>query len=580
MKEVSATGENKPYIFVSYAHKDSAKVMPLIRGLEERGVRIWYDEGIEAGTEWPAFIEERLEKCEGALIFLSNNSIDSVNCRNEVNVAAELKKEMLVAQLDEEVTYKYGMRLQLSSRQKIFCNRHNSAVSLIDEMLKLRMFAVCQEDAPAAEVHDDIRINDIKDTAKKSTSPFEKSKVWIIAASAIALTVLIAVLLVLLLPKGETPGDDVSDRADEVSSSAPASEESTSAPEPEIIELSDNLLDFTFELDGVVYKLPCAYSTFTANGWTISSSDYSDDMTLAGNSFESYYMSKNGRRILVYSYNMSGNAVKLSDCRIGGIEISVDDGADVRMSKGITPASSPDEIRAAFGTPNDSYSSGSYEQLTYWVNESEYNCVEFVCYTEGDESSVSIMNFVRSEDDNTVTNTEAPEYLSAYSKPTELGGDIFASVVSIEGDAYMLPAPVGSFVDKGWEIVSKPSYVVSGGSDAITLKKNNKEIYLYIINYAEYQTTAENCAVYKAEATENDGIDIALPGLGKPITLGMASSELAPLLPEKFSYYEGTTYDFYNYDEYRERDYSISIMVDSATGTVYKISISNETWDH
>ena len=41
-----------PYIFVSYAHRESATVYPELVWLKEQGCNVWYDEGIEAGTEW------------------------------------------------------------------------------------------------------------------------------------------------------------------------------------------------------------------------------------------------------------------------------------------------------------------------------------------------------------------------------------------------------------------------------------------------------------------------------------------------------------------------------------------------
>lgn len=566
--------DNMSYIFVSYAHKDSAKVMPLIRELKDRGVRVWYDEGIEAGTEWPAYIEERLESCSGVLVFLSDNSIESVNCRNEINVAAELKKEMLVAQLDDEVTYKYGMRLQLSSRQKIFWSRHASPQSLVDELLKLRMFAECVDGTHVPSAHTEEPIKENKASVNKSNN---KSVKLIIGAAAAVLVLVLSLLL--LLPRDEAGGGDESGIAGEGSSSA-ASEESTASPEPEVIELSDELLDFTIELEGVVYKLPCAYSKFTDNGWTISSSGYSEDRMLAGLSIETYYMSKNGRRIIVCSYNPSGNAAKLSDCRIGGVEVSVDGGAELRLAKEITPASSADEIRAAYGAPNDSYTSSSYEKLTYAVNGSEYNFVEFFCYFEGNESSARIINLARTDEDNTVTNTAIPQYLSSYSAPAALGEDATASVLMIEGKLYKLPAPVSSFIADGWRIDSKPAYVVSGGSDSLTLKKDNKEMFIYIFNYAEYQTTAENCAVYKVELNVNEGVNISLPGIGSEIKLGMTVAELEPLLSDKFTFVEGSSYNFYNYNEYRDKDYSVSIMIDKATDTVYKLSVSCETWIH
>lgn len=133
-----------PYVFISYSHKDSERVMPYVRSMQARGFRVWYDGGIEVGTEWPAYIEQRLENCACLMVFLSDNTIESVNCRNEINVATELKKEVLVAQLDETVTFQYGMRLQLSSRQKIFCFRHADADGLADELEKARILENCR----------------------------------------------------------------------------------------------------------------------------------------------------------------------------------------------------------------------------------------------------------------------------------------------------------------------------------------------------------------------------------------------------------------------------------------------------
>ena len=52
---------NEKYIFFSYAHRDSATVLPMIEYMQEKGFRVWYDAGIEAGTEWPGYIEEHLK---------------------------------------------------------------------------------------------------------------------------------------------------------------------------------------------------------------------------------------------------------------------------------------------------------------------------------------------------------------------------------------------------------------------------------------------------------------------------------------------------------------------------------------
>ena len=49
-----------PFVFISYAHADRALVMPIVQGLKARGIRVWYDEGIEVGNEWPDFIAEHI----------------------------------------------------------------------------------------------------------------------------------------------------------------------------------------------------------------------------------------------------------------------------------------------------------------------------------------------------------------------------------------------------------------------------------------------------------------------------------------------------------------------------------------
>ena len=104
----------EPYIFVSYAHKDSSLVLPLIEALQHEGFRVWFDQGIEAGTEWPEYIEDRLCDCNSMIVFMSNNAVDSLNCRNEINLALSIHKELLVIYL-EQTELRHGMRLQLSS---------------------------------------------------------------------------------------------------------------------------------------------------------------------------------------------------------------------------------------------------------------------------------------------------------------------------------------------------------------------------------------------------------------------------------------------------------------------------------
>lgn len=110
---------NEKYLFISYAHKDSPKVLPILEAMQKNGFRLWYDRGIEAGTEWPAYIEDHLRRSDRVLAFLSKAAVASRNCRNEINFALKWEKELLVVYLEPTALYA-GMDLQLGSMQSFF----------------------------------------------------------------------------------------------------------------------------------------------------------------------------------------------------------------------------------------------------------------------------------------------------------------------------------------------------------------------------------------------------------------------------------------------------------------------------
>ena len=62
-----------PYIFISYAHKNSDTVLPIISRLQKDGYRVWYDEGIHPGTQWDDVIAARLNDCRYIIAFISKN---------------------------------------------------------------------------------------------------------------------------------------------------------------------------------------------------------------------------------------------------------------------------------------------------------------------------------------------------------------------------------------------------------------------------------------------------------------------------------------------------------------------------
>ena len=141
---------DEPYLFVSYAHADSAAVMPVITALHERGYRIWYDEGIEVGSEWPECIAQHLSGASLVLAFLSNAYIASDNCRREMHFALTKRIRNINIFL-ERTALTPGMEMQIGSSFALMKYEMDEGLFL-EKLLSAPLLAeagVCGEAPPA-----------------------------------------------------------------------------------------------------------------------------------------------------------------------------------------------------------------------------------------------------------------------------------------------------------------------------------------------------------------------------------------------------------------------------------------------
>lgn len=122
------------FIFISYAHSDKLLVFPIIQELKRRGFRVWYDEGIDPGTEWDDFIAERIESCGMMLALISGNYLQSDNCKDELNFARDLEKKRLLVYL-EDVTLPRGMAMRLNRLQAIHQYTYRDMDSFMEKLL-------------------------------------------------------------------------------------------------------------------------------------------------------------------------------------------------------------------------------------------------------------------------------------------------------------------------------------------------------------------------------------------------------------------------------------------------------------
>ena len=109
---------SEPYTFVCYAHDDKGIVYREMEWLHQREINLWYDEGIEPGTNWRTEIGVALENATQVLFFISRRSLASNHCNREINYALDQGKKILPVYIeDAELTT--DLRVGLSRVQAL-----------------------------------------------------------------------------------------------------------------------------------------------------------------------------------------------------------------------------------------------------------------------------------------------------------------------------------------------------------------------------------------------------------------------------------------------------------------------------
>ena len=94
--------EEKPYIFISYSHKNRDVVLQIIKTLYESGWKIWYDEGLTIGDRYDITLESHVKNCAAFLLFITEQSVDShYVLDNEIPWAIEAKRPIIKCIIDE-----------------------------------------------------------------------------------------------------------------------------------------------------------------------------------------------------------------------------------------------------------------------------------------------------------------------------------------------------------------------------------------------------------------------------------------------------------------------------------------------
>ena len=141
-KPIAYLGD-QPYIFISYSHRDIDEVLAFLETLQENGYNVWYDEGIDPGTEWDENIAQHIMNSGCLIAFISANYIASNNCKDEINFARDLDKPRLLVYI-EQTKLPAGMAMRLMRIQAIHEYKYEDKSDFYSKLLSASVISSCR----------------------------------------------------------------------------------------------------------------------------------------------------------------------------------------------------------------------------------------------------------------------------------------------------------------------------------------------------------------------------------------------------------------------------------------------------
>lgn len=126
--------KNRPYLFISYSHKDRTTVYPILYYLREEGLQFWFDDNLEQGDDYPEMLQSAIDESAGVLVFLSPSVNTSTWCPLEIKYALKHKKGKVVLSYLDDVELKHGLGLTLEFMHSLFLNKDNTLSDLLHEL--------------------------------------------------------------------------------------------------------------------------------------------------------------------------------------------------------------------------------------------------------------------------------------------------------------------------------------------------------------------------------------------------------------------------------------------------------------
>lgn len=158
------------YVFISYAHRDGPKARHIIQLLQQQGLKIWYDHGIQPGSEWRVELVNKIKKCGYFFSLVSANYFKSKHCSRELKYAADKVDNVLLIYL-EKIQLPEDFEMMQSEIQAIFQYRFSD-----DEFLG-RLFKAKGLDLSFFKEYNEIA--DKRGQTREEEEPEKEKKVFV-----------------------------------------------------------------------------------------------------------------------------------------------------------------------------------------------------------------------------------------------------------------------------------------------------------------------------------------------------------------------------------------------------------------
>lgn len=348
----------------------------------------------------------------------------------------------------------------------------------------------------------------------------------------------------------------------------------TPAATPVTGDLSADLYSFQFSLNGVEYTLPCAYSVFAENGWSL---DGIDGETLEPDQYTFSDKMLNGDMLVMASLvNTDSEVLPMEKCNVGKISVDsyqAEKGVKLILPNNIAVGSAYDDVIAAYGEPTDKSDLGPITGLTYKLDS--YSSVVIEINTESKTvDSIELENLIAKETSSaTKSSGDVPDVVKNYTAPSSVGKSWDSFDLKYADAYYHLPAPVSSFIDNGWTMVSDGNKMLAAQDSTVgvELRKDNQVLSASVRNYADTEQPITNCFLISLKSSELDTkVSIELP---KGITEKSKPKDIIAAYGEPTDKSSSASFDFY---EYSNRYGSINFSISKDTKEITTVEVNND----